>query len=92
MNKIIQGQDQKGKVIIQCPHCKMMHHLGHIKFKNIRCKCGERINNPEVERHVEILNEQYEKMKNKWNPKPLSSLSQFEAFEELKEKWKNNKQ
>ena len=66
MNKIFQGQDQKGKVIIQCPHCKMMHHLGHIQFKNIRCKCGERINNPEVERHVDMLNEEWDRMKSKW--------------------------
>ncbi len=44
----------------------MMHHLGHIQFKNIRCKCGERINNPEVERHVDILNEEWDRMKSKW--------------------------
>ena len=51
-----------------------------------------KLKQPNTEHYVNMLNEEWDRMKNKWNPKPLSSLSQFEAFEELKEKWKNNKQ
>ena len=72
------------KLIAKCPKCDCLNHLGNIGFKNVICKCGERIMNPNVEHYVAILNEEYEKLKNKWNPKPLSLAEQFEA---LKEKW-----
>jgi len=46
-----------------------------------------KLKQPNTEHYVAMLNEEYERMKNKWNPRPLSSLSQFEAFEALKERW-----
>jgi len=46
-----------------------------------------KLKHPNTEHYVAMLNEEWERMKNKWNPKPLSSLSQFEAFEALKERW-----
>ena len=72
------------KLIAKCPNCDCLNHLGNIGFKNVICKCGERIMNPNTEHHVALLNEEYEKMKNKWNPRPLSLAEQFKA---LKEKW-----
>tara|TARA_R100001082_G_scaffold109727_1_gene87579 strand:+ start:522 stop:788 length:267 start_codon:yes stop_codon:yes gene_type:complete len=43
-----------------------------------------KLKHPNAEHYVNMLNDEYERMKNKWNPRPLSLEEQFEA---LKEKW-----
>ena len=58
------------KLIAKCPKCDCLNHLGNIGFKNVICKCGERIMNPNAEHHVDKLNAEYEKDKHKWQKKP----------------------
>jgi len=43
-----------------------------------------KLKHPNTGHYVNMLNEEYERMKNKWNPRPLSLEEQLEA---LKEKW-----
>ena len=43
-----------------------------------------KLKQPNTEHYVNMLNEEWDRMKNKWNPKPLSLEEQYEA---LKEKW-----